>query len=116
MSASTRTIQRPMGQGSILGAIAIGVVTLLVVGALAWFVNATATKQSATQVAPVAAPIYVDRDGRDALPAPKAAQPTIVPFDMDKAHAAPYVDRFAPIQPETVFDRAHAAPYQPADK
>ena len=63
MSASTGTIQRPMPGGSILGAIAIGVATLFAVGALAWgAVNLTATKHVA---APVAAPTYLDRGGRD---------------------------------------------------
>jgi hypothetical protein len=63
MSASTGTIQRPMPGGSILGAIAIGVATLFAVGALAWgAVNLTATKHVA---APVAAPTYLERGGRD---------------------------------------------------
>src|SRR5262245_33686332 len=111
MSASTRTIQRPMGQGSILGAIAIGVATLLAVAALVWFSNSQATKHVTTPVSAPAAPIFVDRDGRDALPAaPKAAQPTLVPFDIDGAHTVPYVDRFAPIEPEAVFDQAYVQP------
>ena len=74
MSASTGTIQRPMAGGSILGAIAIGVVALFAVGALAWGAgNLTATKHVAT---PVAAPQYLDRGGRE-LPvaAPKSYLP-----------------------------------------
>jgi hypothetical protein len=74
MSASTGTIQRPMTGGSIPGAIAIGVATLFAVGALAWgAANLTAAKHVAT---PVAAPLYLDRGGRE-LPAaaPKAYLP-----------------------------------------
>ena len=71
MSASTRTIQRPMGQGSIFGAVALGAATLLAVVGIAWgALNLTATKSVST---PVAAPTYLDRGGRDlpkAAPAP----------------------------------------------
>src|SRR5262245_24722061 len=113
MSASTGTIQRPMAGGSIVGAVAIGVATLFAVGALAvGAMNLTATKQAAT---PVQAPQYLDRGGRE-LAAPvvgKAATPfdintahavpwverngaTLIPFDINTAHAVPWVERTAP--------------------
>jgi len=63
MSASTGTIRRPMRQGSILAAIAVGVATLVAAGALAWGVlGQTTTKQAVTQIA---APTYLDRGARD---------------------------------------------------
>jgi hypothetical protein len=78
-------IQRPMGQGSILGAMAVGVATLFAVGALAWgAVNATATKHAAT---PVAAPTYLEKGSRgDALiPGLRAQSPaTATPVQPDK--------------------------------
>jgi|SRR5436190_9602127 len=62
MSASTGTIQRQMGHGSILGAVAVGVATIFAVGALAWgAANLTASKQTAT---PVAAPAFLDKGSR----------------------------------------------------
>jgi hypothetical protein len=71
MSASTGTIQRPMGQGSIFGAVALGAATLLAVVGIAWgALNLTATKSVST---PVATPTYLDRGGREvpvAAPAP----------------------------------------------
>ena len=61
MSASTGTIRRPMGQGSIFGTIAVSLAALLAVGAIAWgTLNLTASKQAAT----VRAPIVLDRGGR----------------------------------------------------
>src|SRR5262245_42504881 len=63
MSASTGTIRRPMGQGSILAAIAVGVATVVAAGGLALgALSQTATRQPAT---PVAAPTYLDRGARD---------------------------------------------------
>jgi len=63
MSASTGTIRRPMSQGSIFASIAIGVVTLIAIGALAVAaLGQTAPKQPVT---PVAAPTYLDRGARD---------------------------------------------------
>src|SRR5262245_15371732 len=89
MSASTGTIQRPMAGGSILGAVAIGVATLFAVGALAWgAANLTATKNVA---APVAAPTYLDRGGRE-LAAPIVGK-AATPFDINSAHAVPWVER-----------------------
>jgi hypothetical protein len=66
MSASTATIRRPMGQGSIFAAIAVGLASLVAVGAIAWgALNLTASKQAAT----VQTPIVLDRGGRgDAVP------------------------------------------------
>ena len=137
MSASTRTIQQPVGQGAILGAIAAGVAIFLAVGALAWgALNLTATNQSAAHAvspafadegrtnrqvaAPAPAPIFVDRDLRN-VPAIKAVAPktssAVTPFDIDSAHAKPYVDRFPTAAPETPFDKAHAPAYvAPAGK
>jgi hypothetical protein len=69
MSASIGTIRRPMAQGSILGAVSVGVATVVAAGALAWgALNLTAAKPSAT---PVAAPTYLDRGSR--FEAPQAA-------------------------------------------
>jgi len=63
MSASTGTIRRPMGQGSVFAAIAIGVATLFAVGAIAWgALGQTSTRHVATQVV---APTYLDRGARD---------------------------------------------------
>jgi hypothetical protein len=63
MSASTGTIRRPMGQGSIFAVIAIGVATLFAVGALAWgALSHTATRRAATSVATSA---VLDRGSRD---------------------------------------------------
>ena len=66
MSASTATIRRPMGQGSIFAAIAVGLASLVAVGAIAWgALNLTATKQATT----VQTPIVLDRGGRgDTVP------------------------------------------------
>jgi hypothetical protein len=70
MSASTRTIQRPMSQGSIFGAIAMGVVALLAVGAIAWgTLNLTTTKHAGT---PVQAPALLDKGSRFDVAAPAA--------------------------------------------
>ena len=64
MSASTRAIQRPMGQGSIFGAVAIGAAALLAVGAIAWgAANLTASKAT-TATTPLAAPAVIDHGGR----------------------------------------------------
>ena len=127
MSASTRTIQRPMGQGSIFGAIAFGAFIAVVVGALAWgALNVATSRQAATPHVsttyvgsgiPVPhADAHVDPSSVGSIiatsgvaSAPQAAP--IKPFDIDSAHTVPYVDRFAPVLPETVFDRAHVPPY-----
>jgi hypothetical protein len=114
MSASTGTIQRPMGQGSILGLIAIAVAVFLGVGALAWVITTTATTSSVASVAaPHVSSTYVGSGVPVATAAPKAAPS---PFDIDSAHTVPYVDRFAPIEPETPFDRAHRPAYVPGDR
>jgi hypothetical protein len=60
MSASTGTIRRTMGGGSIFGAVAVGAVTLIAALGLAWgALNLTGTRHVAT---PVPAPTYLDRD------------------------------------------------------
>ena len=66
MSASTGTIQRPMAQGPILSAIAVGVASLLAAGALAWgALTFTSNKPAA---APVPAPTYLDKGSRFEAP------------------------------------------------
>jgi hypothetical protein len=70
MSASTRTIQRPMSQGSIFGTVAVGVAALLAVGAIAWgTLNLTATKHGGTSVQ---APALLDKGSRFDVAAPAA--------------------------------------------
>ena len=113
MSTSTRTIQQPMGQGSILRAVAIGLATLFAILALAWVINASATKPSVATVAPHVSSTYVGSGIPVATAAPKAAPS---PFDIDSAHTVPYIDRFAPVEPETPFDHAHRPPFVPAHK
>jgi len=120
MSASTRAIQQPMGHGSTFGAVAIGVATLLAVGAIAWgTLNLTANKQATTTVQ--AGPALMDSPIGKLAPlaatyvAPKAGN-TTPRFDIvsqasgtaahgyvsaaaaaaqNSAHAAPLVDRNA---------------------
>src|SRR5262245_42933527 len=97
MSASTGTIQRPVAPGSIVGAVVIGVATGVAVATLAWAaLNATSTRQAAT---PVVSPISIE-ERRVMEAAPMAVSPrvdrAITTFDIDTAHAVPYVDRFAP--------------------
>jgi hypothetical protein len=68
MSASTRTIQRPMGQGSIFGAVAVVAAALLAVGAIAWgALNLTATPHATTPA--LLAPTTFDKGGRLDAPA-----------------------------------------------
>jgi hypothetical protein len=65
MSASTRTIQRPMGNGSILAPVLMAVAVLFAVVAITWgATNLVATK---TTLAPVQAPIVLDKGSRDEL-------------------------------------------------
>jgi hypothetical protein len=99
MSASTRTIQRPMSQGSIFGAIAMGVVALLAVGAIAWgTLNLTTTKHAGT---PVQAPALLDKGSRFDVAAPAATyiqgKPgNVTPrFDAGQTKSAPILDRNA---------------------
>ena len=65
MSASTRTIQRPMGNGSILAPVLMAVAVLFAVVAITWgATNLVATK---TTLAPVQAPIVLDKGSRGEL-------------------------------------------------
>jgi hypothetical protein len=71
MSASTGTIQRPLGQGSIFGAVALAAAVLLAVIAITWgAMNLAASKSVAT---PLAAPATLDKGSRSELAAPVAA-------------------------------------------
>lgn len=71
MSASTGTIQRPLGQGSIFGAVALAAAVLLAVLAVTWgAMNLTASKSVA---APLAAPTVLDKGSRSELAQPIAA-------------------------------------------
>jgi hypothetical protein len=66
MSASTRTIQQPMVQGSILRAVLMATAVLVAAVAITWSAtNLVGTKSVAT---PVQAPIFLDRGGRGDLP------------------------------------------------
>jgi hypothetical protein len=95
MSASTGTIQRPMGSGSIIGAVAIGVVTVFAVGALALgAINSTATKHVAVPVsAPVSVPNYLDRGGRGET-IPTGAMPYAAP---KLGNVTPRFDTLTPV-------------------
>ncbi len=65
MSASTRTIQRPMSNGSIIAPVLMAVAVLFAVVAIAWgATNLVATK---TTLAPVQAPIVLDKGSRTEL-------------------------------------------------
>ncbi|HEX5824244.1 MAG TPA: hypothetical protein VFY18_07305 [Candidatus Limnocylindrales bacterium] len=68
MSATTRTIQKPISHGSIFGAVLMAAAVLLAVVAIAWgSANLVATK---TVAYPVPVQIDLDRGGRnDLLPA-----------------------------------------------
>lgn len=79
MSASTGTIQRPIGQGSIFGTVALAAVVLFATIAIAWgAMNLASTKSVA---APLAAPAVLDHGSRSEL-APKAV---LVPYAAGKA-------------------------------
>ena len=53
MSATTGTIQRPLGQGSIFGTVALAAVALLAVLAITWgAMNLASTKSVAAPLAP----------------------------------------------------------------
>ena len=91
MSASTGMIQRPLAQGPILSAIAVGVATLVTAGAVAWgALNLTSSKPAA---APVAAPAYLDRGSRfetpQAAPAPYAPGNVTPRFDTEDKGSHP---------------------------
>ena len=71
MSATTRTIQQPIGKGSIFGAVAMAAAVLLAALAIVWGANnITATRAVAT---PVQAPAFLDKGSRGELAAPQAA-------------------------------------------
>jgi hypothetical protein len=71
MSATTGTIQRPIGQGSIFGTVALAAVVLLAVIAVTWgAMNLASTKSVA---APLAAPAVLDKGSRGELAQPVAA-------------------------------------------
>jgi hypothetical protein len=63
MSASTRTIQQPIGKGSIFGAVAIAAAVILAALAITWgAANLTATRSVVT---PVPVPVLLDKGSRD---------------------------------------------------
>jgi len=71
MSASTGTIQRPLGQGSIFGTVALAAVALLAVIAVTWGVmNLASTKSVA---APLAPSVVLDKGSRGEIVQPVAA-------------------------------------------
>jgi hypothetical protein len=70
MSATTRTIHQPIGQGSIFGAVAMAAAVLLAALAIVWGANnIAATRAVAT---PVQAPAILDKGDRSVF-APQAA-------------------------------------------
>ena len=71
MSASTRTIQKPIGGSSIFGATLMAVALLLAVVAITW--GAMNLVKAKTVAAPVQAPIFLDKGSRDELGVPQAA-------------------------------------------
>ena len=71
MSATTGTIQRPIGQGSTFGTVALAAVALLAVIAVTWGVmNLASTKSVA---APLAPSVVLDKGSRGELAHPVAA-------------------------------------------
>jgi len=63
MSASTRTIQQPIGKGSIFGAVAMAAAVILAALAITWgAANLTATRSVVT---PVPVPVLLDKGSRD---------------------------------------------------
>ena len=71
MSASTRTIQKPIAGSSIFGATLMAVALLLAVVAITW--GAMNLVKAKTVAAPVQAPIFLDKGSRTELGAPQAA-------------------------------------------
>ncbi|HEY8988513.1 MAG TPA: hypothetical protein VIM39_05790 [Candidatus Limnocylindrales bacterium] len=70
MSATTRTIQQPIGKGSTFGAVAMAAAVLLAALAIVWGANnIAATRAVAT---PVQAPAFLDK-GEHGVFAPQAA-------------------------------------------
>ncbi len=70
MSASTRTIQQPMANGSMFGTVAVAAVVLVAALSIAWgATNLAGTKSVAT---PVQAPALLDKGGRGDLVGPAA--------------------------------------------
>jgi hypothetical protein len=71
MSATTGTIQRPIGQGSTFGTVALAAVALLAVIAVTWGVmNLASTKSVA---APLAPSVVLDKGSRGEIAQPVAA-------------------------------------------
>jgi hypothetical protein len=71
MSATTGTIQRPLGQGSIFGTVALAAVALLAVLAITWGAMNLATTKSVA--APLAPSVVLDKGSRGELAQPLAA-------------------------------------------
>jgi hypothetical protein len=71
MSATTRTIQQPIGKGSIFGAVAMAAAVLLAALAIVWGANNIAATRAT--VTPVQAPVFLDKGSRGELAAPQAA-------------------------------------------
>ena len=68
MSASTRTIQQPIGKGSIFGNLAMAAAVILAAVSITWgATNLVATK---AVTPPVPAPIFLDKGSRTELVAP----------------------------------------------
>jgi hypothetical protein len=65
MSASTRTIQQPIGKGSIFGAVAMAAAVLLAALAISW--GATNLIASRSVATPVKAPLFLDKGSRGDL-------------------------------------------------
>jgi hypothetical protein len=83
MSASTRTIQQPIGKGSIFGAVALVAAVILAALAITWgAANLTATRSVVT---PVPVPVLLDKGSRDDL-APAAIGGTTPRSDLDLNH------------------------------
>ena len=71
MSASTRTIQKPISGNSIFGATLMAVALLLAMVAITW--GAMNLAKAQTVATPVQAPIFLDKGSRSELGAPVAA-------------------------------------------
>jgi hypothetical protein len=95
MSASTRTIQQPIGKGSIFGAVAMVAAVIIAALAITWgAANLTATRTVVTQV-PV--PVLLDKGSRDEL-APAAVGGTTPRSVLDLNHRFELQEQ-APLSP-----------------
>jgi hypothetical protein len=68
MSASTRTIQRPIGQGSIFGKVALAAAVILAAVSITWGATNLVASKAVTTSVPM--PVFLDQGSRGKLAAP----------------------------------------------